>query len=56
MKMLLNVILKDFDSFKAEIEKGRNDFEFEIDDDSPISPAECMNTPVGAAVYALASP
>ena len=47
MKMLLNAISKDFDSFKAEIEKGRNDLEFEIDDVSPLSPTECMNTPVG---------
>ena len=46
MKMLLNAILKDFDSFKAEIEKGRNEFDFEFDDVSPMSPTECMNTPI----------
>ena len=32
LKMLLNVILKDFDWFKAEIEKRRNEFDFELDD------------------------
>ena len=49
MKMLFNVILKDFDSFKAEIEKRRNEFEleFEIDDVFPMTPTECMNTPMG---------
>ena len=47
MKMLLNVILKDFDSFKAEIEKRRNELDFEFDDVFPMSPAECMNTPMG---------
>ena len=31
MKMLLNAILNDFDSFKGEIEKRRNYFETEID-------------------------
>jgi hypothetical protein len=32
MKMLLNAILNDFDSFKAEIEKRRNEFDFDFDD------------------------
>ena len=31
MKMLLNASLNDFDSFKAEIEKQRNEFYFEFD-------------------------
>ena len=44
MKMPLNAILRDFDSFKAEIEKIRNDFEFEVDDVSPMSPTECIYT------------
>ena len=35
MEILLNAILEDFDSFKAEIEKRRNEFENEIDDVSP---------------------
>ena len=47
MKMLLNVILKDFDSFKAEIEKRRNGFDFDFDDVFRMTPAECMNTPMG---------
>ena len=47
MKMLLNAILNDFDSFKAEIEKRRNDFDFDFDDVIPMSPTECMNTPMG---------
>ena len=47
LKMLLNAILNDFDSFKAEIEKGRNEFETEIDDVFPIRPTECMNSPMG---------
>ena len=46
MKMLLNAILNDFDSFKAEIEKRRNEFEIEIDDVFPISLTECMNSPM----------
>ena len=46
MKMLLNAILEDFDSFKAEVEKRRNEFDFEFDDVSPMSPTECMNTPI----------
>jgi hypothetical protein len=56
MKMLLNAILNDFDSFKAEIEKRRNDFDVDFDDVIPMSPTECMNTPMGAAVCALAMP
>ena len=32
MKMLLNAILNDFDSFKVEIEKRRNEFDFDFDD------------------------
>ena len=44
--MLLNVILNDFDSFKAEIEKRRNRFYFDFDDVFPMSPTECMNTPI----------
>ena len=46
MKMFLNAILKNFDSLKAEIEKRRNEFYFEFDDVSPMSPTECMNTPI----------
>ena len=46
LKMLLNAISKDFESFKAEIEKRRNEFEIEIDNASPISPTECMNSPM----------
>ena len=49
MKMLLNAILKDFDSFKAEIEKQkkrRNEFDFDFDDVFPMPPTECMNTPI----------
>ena len=56
MKMFLNAILKDFGSFRAEIEKGRNEFEFGTDDVSPMSPTECTNSPVGAAVCALVPP
>ena len=44
LKLLLNAISKDFESFKAEIEKRRN--KFEIDDVFPISPTECMNSPM----------
>ena len=47
LKMLLNAISNDFESFKAEIEERRNDFETEIDDVFPISPTECMNSPNG---------
>ena len=47
LKMLQAVSLKDFDSFKSEIEKRRNGFENEIDDVFPISPTECMNSPMG---------
>ena len=55
MNMLLSAILKDFDSFKAEIEKRRNELDFGFDDVFPMSPTECMNTPMGgAAVCALA--
>ena len=46
LKMFLNAISKDFESFKAEIEKRRNKFEIEIDDVFPISPTECMNSPM----------
>ena len=46
LKMFLNAISKDFESFKAEIEKRRNKFETEIDNVSPISPTECMNSPM----------
>jgi hypothetical protein len=56
MKMLLTAILNNFDSFKAEIEKRRNDFDVNFDDAIPMSPTECMNTPMGAAVCALAMP
>ena len=45
--MLLNAISNDFESFKAEIEERRNDFETEIDDVFPIFPTECMNSPMG---------
>ena len=38
LKMFLNAISKDFESFKAEIEKRRNEFETEMDDVFPISP------------------
>ena len=47
LKLLLNAISKDFESFKAEIEKRRNKFETEIDNVFPISPTECMNSPNG---------
>ena len=56
MKMLLTAILNNFDSFKAEIEKRRNDFDVNFDDAIPMSPTECMNTPMGGAVCALAMP
>ena len=52
LKMLLNAISKDFESFKAEIEKRRNKFETEIDNVFPsypklvLSPTECMNSPM----------
>ena len=46
LQMLLNAISLDFESFKAEIEKRRNEFEAEIDDVFPISPTECMNSPM----------
>ena len=48
LKLLLNAISKDFESFKAEIEKRRNKFEIEIEIDNvfPISPTECMNSPM----------
>ena len=46
LKMLLNAISKDFESFEAEIEKRRNEFEIEIDDVFPISPTACMNSPM----------
>jgi hypothetical protein len=46
LKMLLNAISKDFESFEAEIEKRRNEFEIEIDDVFPISPTECINSPM----------
>ena len=47
MKMFLNANLKDFDSSKAEIDKSRNEFDFEFDDDVfPMSPTEYMNTPI----------
>ena len=49
MKMPLNAILKDFDSFKAEIEKRRNELDFGFDDVFQMSPTECMNTPMGGA-------
>ena len=45
--MLLNVISKDFESIKAEIEGRRNEFEAETDDVFPTSPTEYMNSPVG---------
>ena len=53
LKMFLNAISKDFESFKAEIEKRRNKFETEIDNVFPsypklvLSPTECMNSPNG---------
>ena len=47
MIMLLNMISKGFGAFKDEIEKRRNDFESEIDDVFPISPTECVNSPMG---------
>ena len=47
LKLFLNAISKDFESFKAEIEKRRNKFETEIDNVFPISPTECMNSPNG---------
>ena len=47
LKMLLYAISKDFESFKAEIEERRNDIETEIDDVFPISPTECVNSPMG---------
>ena len=37
IKMFLHAILNDFDSFKDEIEKRRNEFETEIDDVFPIN-------------------
>ena len=46
LKMLLNAISEDFESFKAEIEKRRNEFEIEIDNVSHIPPTECMNSPM----------
>ena len=46
LKLLLNAISKDFESFKAEFEKRRNEFETEMDDVFPISPTECMNSPM----------
>ena len=46
LKMLLNAISKDFESFKAEIEKRRNEFEIEIDNVPSISPTECINSPM----------
>ena len=51
LKLFLNAISKDFESFKAEIEKRRNKFETEIDNVFPsypklvLSPTECMNSP-----------
>ena len=45
--MLLDAISKDFESFEAEVEKRRNEFETEIDYVFPISPTECMNSPMG---------
>ena len=48
LKLFLNAISKDFESFKAEIEKRRNKFETEIDNVFPsypklvLSPTECM--------------
>ena len=53
LKMLLNAISKDFESFIAEIEKGRNEFETEMDDVFPISPTECTNSPMGKAAEKL---
>ena len=56
LKLLLNAISKDFESFKAEIEKRRNKFETEIDYPKLVfpsypklvlSPTECMNSPNG---------
>ena len=47
LQMLLNAISQDFESFKGEVEKRRNAFETEIDDVFPISPTECMNSPMG---------
>ena len=44
--MLLNAISEDFEAFKAEIKERRSEFEFEIDDVFPISPTECMNSPM----------
>ena len=46
-KMLLHAISNDFESFKAEIEKRRKEFETQIDNIFPMSPTECMNTPMG---------
>ena len=46
LKLLLNAISKDFESFEAEIVKRRNEFEIEIDDVFPISPTACMNSPM----------
>ena len=47
LKMFLNEILKDFDSFTTdEIENRGTEFENEIDDVSPTSPTQCMNSPV----------
>ena len=43
--MLVNAISNDFESFKAEFENRRKDYETEIDDMFPMSPTECMNTP-----------
>ena len=46
LQMLLKAISKDVEAFKDEIEKRRNEFEIEIDDEFPISPTECMNSPM----------
>ena len=45
LRMLLNAILKDFDSFKAEIEKRRTEIEKEFDYFLPMTPTQCMNSP-----------
>ena len=45
LKMLLNAISNDLESFKAEVEIGRNEFETENDDVFPVSHTECMNSP-----------
>ena len=47
LNMLLNAICENPECFKTEIEMRRDAMENDILDYAPLSPTECINTPVG---------